>query len=152
MRELWPLISKSVSAQYLKSTLMDSTKLCICIDIDKVWVGIVRHQYAPICNWVMTLYSCKKFILLCFHSIFCELIDEIWQYFAYALILTRSGFRSYLVDLCKFFLRVMAFDSCQISFPCNILRIDWIWQKFAYALIILQDTCWDCYASNCANL
>ena len=33
-----------------------------CIDIDKLWVGIVMHQLVQICNRIMVFKSSKSFV------------------------------------------------------------------------------------------
>ena len=53
--ELWTL------THLLNSLIMNQwnvMKLCICIDIDKLYVGIIIHQLLQISNRFMALNSC----------------------------------------------------------------------------------------------
>ena len=50
-----------VSAQCLKNE-WNMTKFCICIDIDKIQVGIVMRQILQIYNRVMALESSQNFV------------------------------------------------------------------------------------------
>ena len=51
-----------VSAQYLENKLTFFSKFYICIDIEKVWVGIVSCHFLLVCNRVMALELCQNFI------------------------------------------------------------------------------------------
>ena len=51
------MISELVSLNTLRMNQWNLTKLCICVIIDKDWIGIARHLSAQICSRVMTFYS-----------------------------------------------------------------------------------------------
>ena len=46
----------------------NSIKFCICIDIDKLWVGIVMHQLVQIYNRVMVFKSCYNVVTALFYK------------------------------------------------------------------------------------
>ena len=60
IKELWPLTRVRILYRLNISRLNEGNliKLCIWIDIDKLWVGIVMHQSVQIHNRVMTDKSC----------------------------------------------------------------------------------------------
>ena len=51
-------MSKFRSANSLRMNQWNVIKLCICIDIDKLEVGIIIHQLLQISNRVMAINSC----------------------------------------------------------------------------------------------
>ena len=97
------MISELVLLNTLRVNQWNLTKLCVCIIIDKDWVGIVRHQSAQICIRVMTFYS------ICI----------------YALIMTRSDLRLLCVDFWKFS-KVMTLDLCQNFVSAKYLNNEWM--------------------------
>ena len=77
-----------ISVQCLEYELMDFYQY-ICIDIDKIYVGIVSRQFSQIYNTVMALDRCQKFVSphyiakkLMYVDQFCIYIDivitELW--------------------------------------------------------------------------
>ena len=59
--ELWPLIYAIISFPYniYRTNGQNFTKFCICIHIDKIYVGIVTHHFSHICTSVMPLIYAK---------------------------------------------------------------------------------------------
>ena len=49
------LCQNFVSAQYLENDWTEFIKFCIHINIDKIWVGIVKHHFSQICSRVNAL-------------------------------------------------------------------------------------------------
>ena len=41
---------------------MEFDQICVYIDIDKIWVWIVKRQFSQIHNRVMPLYSYQNFV------------------------------------------------------------------------------------------
>ena len=50
-----PLYWEDLGWDYYKSIFADLTKFCVCIDIDKNYVGIVTRQFSQTYNRVMAL-------------------------------------------------------------------------------------------------
>ena len=72
--ELWPLIYTKILFLFniLRTNGQNFTKFYICIHIDKIYVGIVTHQFSHICTRVMALDLLQKFR---FRSISWEQMD-----------------------------------------------------------------------------
>ena len=64
IKELWPLIDGGIlfPLNILRTNWWSLTRFCICIDIDKLQVGIVRCQFSQINYRVMALDWCQNFI------------------------------------------------------------------------------------------
>ena len=77
-----PYVTWFVPLNILRTNWWILTKFCICIDIDKIKVGIVTHQFSQIwksyCHWLTSE--------LRFWSISWKWTDEFWQHYAFALI------------------------------------------------------------------
>ena len=60
IKQLWPLTCVRILYRLNISRLNEGNliKFYICIDIDKLWVGIVMHQLMHMYNRVMTFKSC----------------------------------------------------------------------------------------------
>ena len=61
--ELWPSAQVRISfpLNILEMNGGNLTKFCICIDIDKIHVGIVMHQFVEINNRVVSFESRQNF-------------------------------------------------------------------------------------------
>ena len=62
--ELWPLIYSKISLTFniLRKNGQNFTKFYICILIDKIYVGVVTHQFSHICTRVMALDLLRNFV------------------------------------------------------------------------------------------
>ena len=64
------------------------TKICICFDMDKIYIGIVTCHFSQICNSVKALDGYQNFVSA-------QYLENKWMEFHpilyYAFILARSG-------------------------------------------------------------
>ena len=77
---------KFVSVQYLENKWTDFTKSYICIHIDKIFVGIVTHNFSHISTRVMALDLRQNYI----SAHYLENKLGISLNFIYAFTLTKS--------------------------------------------------------------
>ena len=93
--QLWPLVMAEFG---FHSNWCNLIKLCICIDLNQIQVGIVTHPFLQIYN----SYGHWLSLEFCFCSISSELMEGIWFKFAYAWTLTGSRLGLLLVNFRRF--------------------------------------------------
>ena len=85
---LWPFIYAEISFLFniiLRTNGQNFTKFYICIHIDKIYVGIVTHNFSQICSRVMALDLLQKLFLLNFLRTNGQILIKL-----YSTIYTRS--------------------------------------------------------------
>ena len=127
------------------------TKFCICIDIDKIQVGIVKSQFSSNSNRVMAFDDPWFLSEFRFRSISWERINGVCSNFANALILTRSRLGLLRInyhqivtellplmihDFCQNFVSAQYLENKLMEFD-QFLHMHWYWQDLGR----------DCYAS-----
>ena len=123
--ELWPVIDVRISflLNILTTNRWNLTKICICIDINKIKVGIVTRQFSQIYNSVIARDLCQNFV----STQYLENDWWNWPNLAYALILTTSrlgllrvNFRKFITEhLCR---GVYSFCLSVCPFVCTYVR------------------------------
>ena len=117
------------SLNILRTNWWNLTKLGMCINIDKIYIGIITCQFSQIYNRVMALEWCQN--PQCFENKSME-FDQILLMHWYWEDVRRDHYTS----ISQIYNSVMARDWC----PNSILweQIDGIWPHFAYALILTR--------------